>query len=616
MTNKKNILLFPFVILLAACLLTACGKRGPHEALFQEVETIVNERPDSALALLETIERPETLPEREWARYALLSTEAHDKNYDLHSSDSTINQVVAYYDKNGNSHQKARAYYYKGRVYNDMGNLKEALDAYSFAEHHVERTSDYRLMYLIFSQMGTIYAYQEMIPETFDAYKRAAKAAELAHDSIAMSFSQSYLARAYSLSNDWDLADRHYRHSIALAEKAGHFYALRSAIQELASIYVDQGRFKEALALARQLENFNIGHIDPHDLSVYYVIGKIYMACDQKDSAYIYLKRALGSDNIYTRSGTYELLSDLFYAEGKMEEGRQYKDMYVKAARDSINEMGSAPELYQIIGSHNATQEKENQLETGILFFIVVVFVICVFSFLLRKERRATRECNRSLASSEKDKRELKDQLGIERSQNAAMQEEMARQIKEIKEKDNANKTLTQKLEKAETRANESQQNEKLAKSHEKQYKVLLQQATNDMTEKQKEIDRLKADQIKKNLSLKSLLKDLHQNLRPLTQAEREFIPAQMEQTEPSFMATIYKAFENRIDKKVKEEGVILPCCLIRLGFSDTASLKVLLKSTSESALNKQMQRIRKDCFWEADLENFSSLVHYLQNIK
>ena len=65
MENKKNILLYPFAILLAACLLTACGERGPHEALFQEVETIVNERPDSALALLETIERPETLPERD-----------------------------------------------------------------------------------------------------------------------------------------------------------------------------------------------------------------------------------------------------------------------------------------------------------------------------------------------------------------------------------------------------------------------------------------------------------------------------------------------------------------------------------------------------------------------
>ena len=74
MENKKNILLYPFAfaILLAACLLTACGERGPHEALFQQVEKLVDERPDSALALLKTIERPNSLPDKDWNREALL----------------------------------------------------------------------------------------------------------------------------------------------------------------------------------------------------------------------------------------------------------------------------------------------------------------------------------------------------------------------------------------------------------------------------------------------------------------------------------------------------------------------------------------------------------------
>ena len=72
-------------------LLLACSRAGVHEALFKQVENIVNERPDSAMVLLERIEQPETLPDAEWHWGALLWTQAKDKLFIRHTSDSLIN---------------------------------------------------------------------------------------------------------------------------------------------------------------------------------------------------------------------------------------------------------------------------------------------------------------------------------------------------------------------------------------------------------------------------------------------------------------------------------------------------------------------------------------------
>ena len=137
--------------------LLACNRAGEHEALFKQVENIVNERPDSAMALLERIEQPETLPDAEWHWGALLWTQAKDKLFIRHTSDSLINGVVAYYDTHGDNHQKALAYYYKGRVNSDLGQLREATTAYLTASGYAKETDDVNLSYGILSQIGTLY---------------------------------------------------------------------------------------------------------------------------------------------------------------------------------------------------------------------------------------------------------------------------------------------------------------------------------------------------------------------------------------------------------------------------------------------------------------------------
>ena len=74
---------------LAFCLI-AC-RQYPHiQPLLQETETLMGSRPDSSLILLESIPSPEKLSEEDYATWCLLMTQARDKNYVEHMSNSVI----------------------------------------------------------------------------------------------------------------------------------------------------------------------------------------------------------------------------------------------------------------------------------------------------------------------------------------------------------------------------------------------------------------------------------------------------------------------------------------------------------------------------------------------
>lgn len=80
----------------------------------------MDQHPDSALKIMVDFNDTDYLSEKEKSDYYLLLTEAKDKNYITHTSDSLINTAVKYYEEGTDPVIKAKSYYYQGRVYHDM----------------------------------------------------------------------------------------------------------------------------------------------------------------------------------------------------------------------------------------------------------------------------------------------------------------------------------------------------------------------------------------------------------------------------------------------------------------------------------------------------------------
>ena len=103
-------------VILFSLLLTGCWKHSPVAEKLLQAETVMNEHPDSALNLLKGIAQPELQTKKHRAHYALLYSQALDKNYIDVTSDSLINIAVDYYKTQADVKTKFYAYYYLGRI--------------------------------------------------------------------------------------------------------------------------------------------------------------------------------------------------------------------------------------------------------------------------------------------------------------------------------------------------------------------------------------------------------------------------------------------------------------------------------------------------------------------
>lgn len=124
--------ILPFFLLCATFF--SCGDGGRTESILRTADSLMEEHPDSALSILrrDSLEICRSGKDyRLW--YALSRTEADDKCYILHVSDSTIRAAANYYNSHGSDLQRIRANYLLGRVYCDMHLYGHALTSFNKA---------------------------------------------------------------------------------------------------------------------------------------------------------------------------------------------------------------------------------------------------------------------------------------------------------------------------------------------------------------------------------------------------------------------------------------------------------------------------------------------------
>ena len=383
-------------------LLLACNRTGEHEALFRQVESVVSDHPDSAMVLLESIQNPERLPERDWAYWALLTTQAKDKLYIRHTSDSVINRVVDYFDGFiffRRRHEKALAYYYKGRVNNDLGHLEEALKAYHKAYDNAKWTDDYKLTYLIESNVGKIYLRQDMYHLALKAYENADKVVRRANDSTSMAYTSAYLGRVYGKQENWEQSKACYMHSIKISEQIGNNKILHLGIQELMAIYADQDSLDAALDLVSYLDEIERRMGRSRNQSTNLTIGDIYRKKHETDSAYFYLSQAISSNNIYTRLGAYQGLYYL-YMNNQPHRAIQYNTLY-EACQDSIAKMGSASDLYQVKEAHEAVKRQVVDTRRWLSAGAVVLALLVALGYFYYRYRTGRKRMERQVRDYE-----------------------------------------------------------------------------------------------------------------------------------------------------------------------------------------------------------------------
>ncbi len=102
------------IISIAALCIAACSRQ--YDPRLIAAESAMTEHPDSALAMLNAIDRSTVTSDRDRALYALLMSQALDKNFIYVTDDSLISIAYDYYSSHDDKRRHMQSQYYLGRV--------------------------------------------------------------------------------------------------------------------------------------------------------------------------------------------------------------------------------------------------------------------------------------------------------------------------------------------------------------------------------------------------------------------------------------------------------------------------------------------------------------------
>ena len=144
-------------ILLLTLSLTSCNRHSEHWATITDMESIIEERPDSVLNVLQTIDTDELANDEERAKHALLLSMALDKNYIDKTDFEVLQPAIDYYEDNGSATDKLRTRFYQGRIYQNAGNNALAMECFVKAISEGDESDDILTKARIYFNRGSIY---------------------------------------------------------------------------------------------------------------------------------------------------------------------------------------------------------------------------------------------------------------------------------------------------------------------------------------------------------------------------------------------------------------------------------------------------------------------------
>ena len=579
------------LILLVGCRNKITERRPLPELV--HAESVMFNHPDSALHILENMPMPSARWDKEnHALWCLLLTQAQYKQMMKIPSDSLVRIAYDYYKPTNNARRKAMSALYMGCVNYDLENIEEAIQFYLDAKAEMEKTMDYKLGYLIMSGLGNIYLYRNLVDYALEACNQAYDYAVKDSNKRYQTTSLRYLARCYYLRGDLEKCIHIYQFASrqALELNKNDFY---NALQlELAMVYANSQRFSQALMIAKEL---------PFSAQKLLLIGQTYLSLNKVDSAYIYLNRALCTDNIYTKRSVYEVLYKLCedsnynqYMKKCCDSLLLYKDSII--ALDKGKEIIAYKEKYDhqklITEQQRLKLEKADAQRLLFIITICLIVVIAVVAYLYQK-RLVRKE-----TTIRKQSEQLQDymlQLHDNESrlmQNRQYMEELKTQLAAHDDDADEHREEQEQMERLEAENSRLQTTIQSLQQRMGEYSSRLSNARKDMEQlrnlseealKLKEREHRLTDRL---VDSHPLVAELQRKCRTLSEAEWQKLVQLCNDTWDGFTTRLQARYPQLTEQELRL------CLLIRLRFSNVQLAAIF--AVSPASISQKKFRLKK----------------------
>lgn len=379
---KKLLLIW---ILTAMGLVISCtGNEKEASDVFNKVEGYMETHPDSALLLLTEFSHPEELSKRLRADYALLLTQARDRNYlDTLQSDSLIKVAADYYRGSEDKVKAGKALFYYGKVMALQDSATVAMRAYLEAQTALEDTKEYKLQALVEEYIGYLNYDRDMRDGAIDHYRKSIYYSGKAEDTLKMVYGYRNIARVYMVTHNYDSAHWYANSGITMLKNNKEEPVFPSLLHILGIVERDSGNYVQAINYFLDAIKFEQNsYIRDH---YYLSLGSIYMQKEQYEKARSYFEISINSQRIFTQAGAYDNLFTLEKTRGNYLKAICYKEKSDSLLKISQNEdvrkqILTLQRKFESDKLRLNNKQIEQEKQTQLYFFLFIIFLIATLS--------------------------------------------------------------------------------------------------------------------------------------------------------------------------------------------------------------------------------------------
>jgi len=410
----------------------ACSGRR-MTAQLDTISQLADSSADSALAFLGQYEHEKP----NWSKgdrmyFELVKLKAQNKAFATFTTDTIIKEVVEYFKNHGTANERMLAYYLQGRVYADMNEAPQALQAYYDAIESADTTSsdcDYQTLIPVYGQMSTLFHQQNLphdeiwaLQHYIDYIRRYNSAKDYINE-------RRQLIRPYYLLGKKDSVLQIINDTYKALNEMGEAQEAAEALVVSINIYIERGQLDMA---RKNMELFEKGSglFDKNgDIAKgrehYYDTKGLYeLATNAIDSAEYYFRKEIKYG--YRCDGYRGLLN--VYRVRNVSDSIAHYSLLFEAAIDSLNNQKEIDAIHRMSSLYNYNRsQKETEQERNraqkyqdifyhsmdILGVLVIVIIFIGYLFVKNNKEKRNKIIN------------LRERLKAAKNQRAMIQDEL-----------------------------------------------------------------------------------------------------------------------------------------------------------------------------------------------
>lgn len=278
------------ISLLILLSLFGCGNNNRIEQELSQAANLMRNQPDSSLRIIESIDPDDISRRSTRAKYALLYSQALDKNYEDTDDDSLIRVAYRYYDKRMCSDSiRFLLNYHYGRVCQNAENYSDAIHYYLTAEQYALSAKTHFFLGLVYTRLGDVYSAQLNFNGMLEYYQNAYNSLSKLDNQAFKNNALLNIANAYSSLQDSDNALKYYRLALDMAKDRKDDDITAACLGNIGDIYAEKGNTTQVLQMVEEIKK-----ISPDAITIfeYILLTKAYYQQHDIANARYYLNKA------------------------------------------------------------------------------------------------------------------------------------------------------------------------------------------------------------------------------------------------------------------------------------------------------------------------------------